>query len=167
MRPPSRKFSKTAGAGQERIPPTEHLRALHRGGGRSLQPDERGKAFSGKAQRTAAKNCAQENRGRTDRCRPWKNGQRSGGSSPFDHPHRGGNRRRRTDCHGGGIPSGLGFGTYRHRPAIRRPADGFTARQIRWEALADGNKEVKGRQPAPKMKVEPGWRKKHGTKSPQ
>ena len=50
VRAPARRVPAAARAGQERVPPAQHLRALHRGGRRGLRPAEGRQAAQGEAQ---------------------------------------------------------------------------------------------------------------------
>ena len=50
VRPPARRVPAPARAGQERVPPAQHLRAVHRGGRRGLRPAEGRQAAEGEAQ---------------------------------------------------------------------------------------------------------------------
>ena len=70
VRPAAGSLFATAGTGRGRVSPAQHLRALHRGSGRRLQPAERRQTRQRKTQRTAAEDRDQAHRRQEDRRDP-------------------------------------------------------------------------------------------------
>ena len=131
MRAPARHVPPAARAGQERVPPAQHLRALHRGGRRGLRPAEGRQARQGEAQGPAPEDRAQADRRHPHRRDPGPRG-RAGRPAPLDHRHA---RRAR----------GRRAGAARRRAGRGRAgADGAARREGQARA---GARESQGRPP--------------------
>ena len=91
VRTPARRVPAAARAGGERVPPAEHLRALHRGGRRRLRPPEGRPAAQGEAQGPAAEDRHEADRRVPGPTRSWaaraaRRGCRTRSSSPPEGP---------------------------------------------------------------------------------
>ena len=94
VRAAARRVPAPARAGQERVPPAQHLRAVHRGGRRGLRPAEGRQAGQGQAQDPAPEDRREADRRRQDRRDPGQRRRRPGRAAPFDHRHPRRARRR-------------------------------------------------------------------------
>ena len=173
VRAPARRVPAAARAGQERVPPAQHLRAVHRGGRRGLRAAEGRQAAEGEAQGPAAEDRREAHRRRQDRRDPGQ-GQRPGGPAALDHRHarrargrgagaagRRAEQRRAREAPETEAPRrarqgqgrALGEGAQRRRPRARRRARRAKARS----AKGQGSDEApaakrKGARSAPKRK---------------
>ena len=133
-------------AGQERVPPAQHLRAVHRGGRRGLRPPQGRQAGQGQAQGPAAEDRRPADRRRPDRRDPGPRRRRPGGPAALDHRHargpgRGGagaRRRPRAEPprpsplgRGGRAEAGATEGQRRTGPPARRSGAGPRSRSAR------------------------------------
>jgi len=93
MRPPAGRVPETARAGLQRAEPARHLRALHRGGRRVVQPAQ-GRPAAGREAEGAAPEDGHEADGwREDRRGARQERKRPGRPPALDHRHAGGRRR--------------------------------------------------------------------------
>ncbi len=87
VRAPARRVPAAARAGQERVPPAEHLRALHRGGRRGLRPAQGREDPQGEAQEPAPEDRHEADGREPDRRDPGPRRGRPGGPAALDHRH--------------------------------------------------------------------------------